>query len=505
MKKSVSLVAAVSLSLASFGALEKVGTLQLADVDSLVKGISTLGEFTGNPMLGIMASQAVWKIPQIRLFGNGRPGEAMAYVAYAETDGKSCAIENLRFATLYPVAQSKQDFTAAHPDAVEEGGVLRMHKDGDNSFAFVAFSDDGKWASAGEDRDSVVRALEDIKSASRKMEGTIVRLSLPRRGLSAFAELAEEASKLTDDASKVAKTSSEVEKTQALLAKMREQRQQQIATVVSNFTDCVIGIGASDRGLDVRFALKPVKGSAYDGIGRKTLPSDWISYTSTAVFAADSAACLYNNADVTWDEIAAVLAKYGIDCSFVSHKRLSEASDMYTIDAAAACAAIKKVSENAEKISKDGDGLFMDLLAFTNRFSSIPDPGKHAHGGALVLKGFKPIADVQTRFERTLPEAKRKPLFSRCFLSYYSAFKGLVPVILANVEEEQRAMLAPMLNSLPPEGPGGIAMAQWRDGALFRGILRVAPDEFKGLAAGMTLFTTMKMNGLPASAPTKAK
>ena len=66
-------------------------------------------------------------------------------------------------------------------------------------------------------------------------------------------------------------------------------------------------------------------------------------------------------------------------------------------------------------------------------------------------------------------------------------------------------MLAPMLNSLPPEGPGGVAMAQWRDGPLFRGILRIAPDEFKGLAAGITLFTTMKMNGQPAAAPTKAK
>ena len=121
MKKSVLLVAAASLSLASFGALEKVGTLQIADVDSLVKGISTLGEFTGNPMLGIMASQSVWKIPQIRLFGNGRQGEPMAYVAYAEADGKSCEIEDLRLVSLYPIAQTKQAFVEAHPDAVEIG------------------------------------------------------------------------------------------------------------------------------------------------------------------------------------------------------------------------------------------------------------------------------------------------------------------------------------------------------------------------------------------------
>jgi len=505
MKKSVLLVAAASLSLASFGALEKVGTLQIADVDSLVKGISTLGEFTGNPMLGIMASQSVWKIPQIRLFGNGRQGEPMAYVAYAEADGKSCEIEDLRLVSLYPIAQTKQAFVEAHPDAVEEDGVLRLHKDGETSFGFVAFSEDGKWASAGDDKAAVVRALGDVKSASRKMEGTIVRLSLPRKGLSAFAELAEEASKLSEEASKIAKESPDHAKAQAALANIRGQQRQQLSTVISNFTDCVIGIGAGERGLDVRFALKPVKGSVCDGLGRKALPADWISYTSTAVFAADDAVG-FGDKGVKWEEIASVLAKHGIDFSFVKHKRPSEASDVYTVDAEAACAAIKKMAESAENISKDGEGLFTDLLAFTNRCcSALPDPGRPAHGTALVLKGFKPVADIQTRFERTLPEAKRKPLFSRCFFSYYSIIKGLVPVILANVEEEQRAMLAPMLNSLPPEGPGGIAMAQWRDGSLFRGILRIAPDEFKGLAAGITLFTTMKMNGRPAAAPTKAK
>ena len=78
MKKLlVCLFAAVALTASA--AWQKVATLQVADVNSLVQGVNKLGELTGNMMLGTMASTALTERPGSELFGPGRDKTALTF------------------------------------------------------------------------------------------------------------------------------------------------------------------------------------------------------------------------------------------------------------------------------------------------------------------------------------------------------------------------------------------------------------------------------------------
>ena len=486
MKKLVFTIVA-AFSFVVFGAKEKVATVQLADTEALVKGVSKLGEFTGNQMLGIMCSQAMTKLPWAEVFGPARPGTATAFVVFMEGDDPSGAI-------LYAPIETKAEFKKAHPKAVEKDGIIKLPKavagtnadddeeeeeDSTNFLLkddlYLAYSKDGKWLAASDKADEVKLALAEVKMAEKKMDGDLVKILVPPKGIAAMQKA--------------------IEKHQAKADADDVEQIKQALVVFKQIAMMGIGIRVNDSGLDLRGVVKPVKGSDFAKIGMTAISAEAWQTVDPAAVLFGLAAANSGKQDVPLSTLKTVLAKQGIKTDFLTEKMLKKGYSTLTLDAPAAVTYFKSATNELSKV--DCQTLFAEIASVVKPadgalFPLTNDP----FGGSLVLKGFTPVANAKERFEATLPEAKTKPCSNVGFLSVYSIFKALTPVILENLDKDERMMLEPMLLTLPSEGKTGIAWAQWCEKGATRFIFRIGADEFKSVSAGFAAFSAMQMQKL---------
>ena len=88
------------------------------------------------------------------------------------------------------------------------------------------------------------------------------------------------------------------------------------------------------------------------------------------------------------------------------------------------------------------------------------------------------------RFARVAPEAAAKKPYTVGAASLYAICRTLAPKAAALLPDDERASVQPLLATLPPSGKGGFAAYAWQaDDASWQGVLRVSPDEIKGLSA----------------------
>lgn len=478
--------ALASLSLAAFGAWEKVASARLADAEALMQGVTRAGELTGNQMLGMMAAQMVGQLPGADLMGPGRPGAAISYVLFV--DGKALSkdpsemLGALKYAVLYPVAQTKDAFLKDQEGAVETNGVVRVcASDGDDEedkkVTFVAFSTDGKWAAYGDDAQCVKAALADVKDAERKMKGDLVALQVAPHGLTLVQRVIDEAIK-------------EAAKDEKLKDKVSPKHLANVREVLASVTACYLGVRVGERGIEVRSATGVKKDSYLTRVGQKAISANsWKGADPAAIVFAAGAEDTGTEV-ISGDVVLSVLKKHGIDLPFLTIAKPMPNYEVVTVDVTGASACQKTLTNAVEKV--DAKQLEKDLMALMPSRDSLLEKNPE-FGFALVVKDFKPVADPKTRFEKTLPEVKDKPVIARGFISVYSLLKSLVPVFLANVDANTRASLEPVLKNLPPEGVCGTAYASWREKNTWRTLLRVSADELKGLSGCFAAFMAMSM------------
>ena len=465
MKKTFAaflLVAALGLSASAIEKIsglpakcERVATFQIADTASLVQGISKLGEMTGNAMIGMMASQAIAQNPYAEMLDAPREGAGMTFVLFMENGNFDTAI-------LYPVSVTKAQFLKSCEGAVESNGLIKAES------SFVAFSKDGKWAAVGDNPRRARAALKETAIAEKKIDGDLVRIRVDN--IRAIKDQVSDFLSFCGD-----------EKQKAQTDKLREQ--------IDSIVGVVAALKVGDKGLDFRMSFKVSEGSAFDKTGKTPLAPGYFSFAGPDAIMAQAVAKNVGAEYFDSADLVKVLAKHGIDISSFYDDKGSE-DDKNIGRVVIDVPALVKYFKQFDAGKVDGEKLLEDIGKIKKDGESNPEMKC-----SYALKGHKPIASVEERFALTMPEAKGKSVIGASFLSLGSIVKVVMPAVLAQADKNVKQQLSPLVAMLPPEAKGGTAHIIWRDGATFKMIVRISPDEFKALsplmAGAMTLGSAM--------------
>lgn len=464
-------VFALSVALPVFAAPEKAVVIRVADTASIVSAVSKLGEFAGNPMLAAMAAPGISANPATELFGPARAGVPMMAVVYADTEkAKACSpaaalslVESCQLAFLYPVAKGKAAFLEAHEGAVEKDGVIKIAEPDDT---FVAFSADETWVAMADDAARARDALANVQRAAEPLKGDLVRAKVTPAGLAFLMPVIEAACK--ESIATKGKGAQE-----ALAESFKWLRQ--IKTLN-------LALRVDEAGLTVRTKMVPVEGSDFEKITPGTLSGDALAFAGADAFYARAYAKNYiqENFDAQWKEFTGFVAKQGLEMAWLTCTKQG-ATRTLTFDFDG-CVKYFTTTGKAKFDAINPETFMQDYYAtMSEGWTARPFEGP-AGAFALTLKGVPMKSTAAARFARIAPEAAAKKPCSMMVFSPYTAIRALAPKAVALLPEEEAAVVKPMLQMLPPEGPGGIAAYDWREGKDFYSVMRVSPDEIKGIS-----------------------
>ena len=484
----------ILISVVAFAAKEKVATIQIDNMTGLAQSCTKLGEMLGNPMASSFVAGALANNSSVKYFGPMRADAGVSVVLgiYLDAAKLGCTNENdkvMACTVVYPVVGGKAKFLKLHKDAKEQDGVIRVDDD-----EFTAFSADGKWATKAETAALAKSALADIELAQKKMGGDIARVRVNKKGLNALAEAIDKAIK--------------EEKSADWLKPLGES--------IRGATAAVGAVKVSDAGVDFSGLLKAASDSALAKFGKTSLGADPLKFAAKdAVYARATAPGGTMRSKLSVDAQMKLVFKLIKDIGVDVDKFLSYAvkgDDLRIVgDVKSAIDYFKGAETNGLKQAmekKAGDKAFMERLTgeyaeATNK-STVFEPCTHALNLSFAIKGYAGAASLAERFAATLPEAAAKKPFDCAFLSYVSVANAIVPAVIASMDEEERAMVQPLLAQLPKERKGGMASATWREGDTFKALGRVSADEIKGIGAavnvGMSFAMMQAMKGAAAGA-----
>ncbi len=466
MKRLLAAILAAA-SVSAFAAWERIGALQVADVTVLGEAAGKVGQTVGNPMVAAGVASGIADMATLKFFGPGRAKSATVFTLLVDPDAMAeddfdDAADELEYAVLYPVTLSKADFIKRHEGAFETNGVVVVKgdlegDDLDDERTYVIFSEDGKWAGAGERPELCAFALRDVALAEKPMDGEVVRLFL--------------------DAPAFRLASSVAERDECATPEMREY--------IKSLRSAVVGLGVSDLGVDFSADARAIDGTEFSRIGRRPLGPDPLAFAGAEAYSATASAAGCGKGDVTddqWNAIVALCRTNGLDIAkLVSRARKGETS-AYTLDVAGF---MKLFEEDSERLADLDADKFMEEM---QKIMGEEKPGIDGPASSVMLgiKGFKSQWSASERFAATLPEASAKKPFYVSFCSLSSVLKAIVPHILAKLPEEQRAAMGAVLAAFVVEQKRGLAFAAWREGEAVKMLLRVSADEIRGFGGIVT-------------------
>lgn len=493
MKKLVcSLV--ILTSVVAFAAQEKVGTIQIDNMTGLAKSCTKLGDMLGNPMASSVVTGALANNSSVKYFGPMRADAGVSVVLglYLDAAKLGCTNENdevMAFTVVYPVVGGKAKFLKLHQDAKEQDGVVRVDDD-----EFTAFSADGKWATKAKTAALAKAALADVELAQKRMGGDAARIRVNKKGLNALAEAIDKAVK--------------EEKSADWLKPLGES--------IKGATAAVGALKVSDSGIDFNGSLKAASDSALAKFGKTSLGANPLKFAAKdAVYARATAPGGTLRSNLTVDDQMKLVFKLIKDIGVDIDKFLSYAvkgDDLRIVgDVKSAIDYFKGAETNGLKAAmqkKTDDKDFMERLM--GEYSEAAnkklafEPCTRALNLSFAIKGYAGSAPLSERFAATLPEAAAKKPFDCSFLSYVSVANAIVPAVIASLDEEERAMVQPLLAQLPKERKGGMASVAWREGDTFKLLCRISADEVKGIGAavnvGMSFAMMQAMKGASGAA-----
>lgn len=473
-KNTLAVIAAMAVGLNAAAATEKVASIQIPEMNALVKSAAKAGELVGYPMLGTMASMALVDNPVVETLGALREGENAIVVLYADGE-KLATMKNpmelssgCDAAVVYAPAKSKQDFLLSKPGLEEKDGAIEVDE------TFVAFAEDGKWAAAATSAEFAKRAVaECLADAKAPMDGDFIRVSLAKSAIKCIASLMEEAKKtaVADANDKAAFDN--------------------LINVLGMVDDYRFGARIGDAGLDIWVKCKTVDGSEVSKIGLTPLAGDALGFApADSVYAlAGAKGCGYNAAK----SVEAIKGAVGFfkdgGCNTDWFK--SDANGTVFKLSLDVIAAVKYFNaDGKEKVDALDPMKFMEkykeLARDANKMSAQAEPFSFS----FAMPGVKSKLPVSTLFARILPEAGAKKPYLVGVYRVYSFVKALAPSLVEMLPENERAMLNAAVATLPADDAAASVFAAYRDGADTSGIMRFSADEIRGYAAIFNAFVS---------------
>ncbi len=466
--------ALAAASISAFAAWERIGALKVADVTTLGEAAGKVGQMIGNPLVSAGVASGIADMATIKFFGPGRAKTATVFTLLVDSeefvkDDVEDATDDIEYAVLYPMTLSKADFIKRHKGAFETNGVVVVKGDFDGddldeSKTYVVFSADGKWAGASDKLEQCAFALKDVPFAEKTMEGDVVRLHVDPVAFRLLSASAEKDEDVTPE----------------------------IREYIKSLKSAVVGLGVTDLGVDINACVVLNDGTELSKIGRKPLGADPLAFAGVDAFSATACAEGSGKGDLTddqWSSVVALCKTNGLDVAkFVSRVKKGETS-AYTLDVARL---MKLFDEDAEKLAEFDGEKFMEEIQKIGEGEKLRIDGP-ASSIMLGIKGFKSQWSAAERFAATLPEASAKNPFYVSFISVSSIIKAIVPHILAQVPEEQREAMKPVVAAFAVEQKRGLASAAWREGESVKMLLRLSADEIRGLGG---IFTGVLSMGL---------
>ena len=124
-----------------------------------------------------------------------------------------------------------------------------------------------------------------------------------------------------------------------------------------------------------------------------------------------------------------------------------------------------------------------DLKKLTSSYGTFKTVENAPVRKSLSVVGSAVKTTPQARFARAMPEVAAKSLYCASVASLYAFVKAVAPTLVGLAKDGERAVLSPMLATLPSAVDGACASAVWREGDEHGFMLRVSADEIRGLAA----------------------
>ena len=500
MKKMIVAFAAIVSLAVSAATWERAGSLQLADTTGLTTAVAKLGEISGNQMLGAMAAAYLSQLPTSEFFGPMRQGGSVAFALYLDMDafakagtGDEEALDDLdddavKYAVIYPMALPKDEFMKLHEGAVETNGLVRVKglpvgDADDDDFTCVAFAEEGKWAVASEDPDMVALALKDLPSLVKTMDGDVVRYSATPKGFEALRNVVDMAAKMCEDDDDT----------------INKEDLKTAIDLVKGLNSLRVALRVGDAGVDFLGGYSVIEGTTLSKMGATTFSAGSLSEAGGDAVSFSKTSLAKANVEQQWNAVSGVLAKHKIDTSSFIKWQFAPATRL-TVDLPALVSWAKAAETNGlDEVDFDE---ISDDLASALAGKCKCEPATAPESCAIAFAGFKPQFSAAGRFNATIPEAAGKQLVSASVLSLGGIVQAVLPSVLASLDAETRAMVAPMAALLPKEAKCGLASALWResDGS-FAGIMRISADEIKGIgaSAGAIMAASMMNGGLGPS------
>ena len=320
--KRLILAAIASLAIsANASTWVKVGDFQVMDIAGLSQSVMKLGEMTGNTMLGAMLAAKMSEMPGNDFFGAMRQGGSV-YVSFyydpekfAQLADEDSIDEAMQCTVMYPMALPKDEFLKLHPGAVETNGTLRVVGDifkpredwEEDDIVFVAFSEDGRWAAAGDTPEQAIVALCDVPLAAKPMDGDVVRVEILPRGM------------------------------EALRKSLADGEDDNIKEALSG-VDCFrAALRISDLGLDIHSSIRTVEGTLLAKAGDVTLGENPLASVEGDAFFA--VACSFDTPGDSYtenfDKLVDLFEKDGVKVrgKFSSNETTNGATRVFTLRA----------------------------------------------------------------------------------------------------------------------------------------------------------------------------
>jgi uncharacterized Zn-binding protein involved in type VI secretion len=494
--KKILLAVTAALSLSAFSATwERAGAVQVTDTTGLTVAVAKLGEMTGNQMLGAMAASYMSQLPTSEFFGPTRQGGSIVFPFYVDAEafakagaGDEEAFDDLddgavEIAIIYPMALPKEEFMKLHEGAIETNGFVRVNGlpfgDSDEEFTYVAFAEDGKWAVASDKPEQVTIAMNDLADLVKPMDGDVARVSVTAKGTDALRKVIDVAAK------KIAEDS-------------ETKLDAQTIEYIKGFSTAELALRVADAGIDTHGSFTAVPGSLLATMGQFPIAGEPLAKAGEGDIIACHSTFAKFDVSGRWNVIDGVLKKHKIDTSSFLKWEFGDFSRL-TVDLPAAFAWAKAAETNGLD-EVDSDEVLEDIKSALENANLKCEPADKEYGFGLAIAGYKLQYTPAQRFAKVLPEVKGKPLVGAATYTIAGLIQAILPPVMAMLDAETRASIAPMAALLPKECAGGLASAYWREGENGFGFLgRISADEIKGIGVSVGTIAAASMMGQGAA------
>lgn len=482
MKKLAVVSVAIALSISASAAWKEIGYGRLAGPEVLSANVMQVMNFTGNPMLGMMAAGIVAS-PYEEEFGPMRKGAAICYLLLADDSSPSKPV--CEYAILYPTVWKRGDFLKHGYQEGKDGMLVRKQPvccfdddDDDSSdlgeedvvtVGYAKLTPDGKWVACSDKSEQVEVALKATAITKKPLDGAAADFKVNRVCVESLKGAIGDAE-------------------------------------VSNVLDGCQGIAGSmrvtDRGLDLSFAVKTVAGSELGKIGHKTLAADALKFADAdGAFSASAAAAdagQQMSGYEFWQRLCKVFKNRKIDFAKVLDCRKDGTVSRFTLDLPEL---VKLVLSNSERvgdfsaIERFGKELCAELEALDDGKFKAAGP---AQSVSLVSRQAKMPVAISKLFAATLPEAAEKHPYAVSVGSVAWAVRELVPAAIDALPAEIasdaiKAASRQCLKQLPEKSATGSGSMLWRDGDDLCSLVRLGPDEFRVISSLFSIQMAIQM------------